>query len=268
MKNTATILNKLIEIILDDLAEDEKIIEAIDSFNELHNSRLKYGYSDITNAVLGNYENKGFTELKYALNQIDENLMVMDRYLSEEYINENIDKNIIKDRLYTLKEHLNSLLVWLEYSTKKEISAIQKYEELNARYDTLSDKFIELDKKNKELNSDLSRQKTQNITILGIFSAIVTTFVAGVGIADRSLSDIADASPARLGFIALLLSFIFMNLLNFLYDFISKVSGVTSSKKEKHSYRLKYLNIWLIIMIVCLGLISYFDLHIINKITF
>ena len=275
MTNSAYVLNSLILILIGDLTDDTKIHEAIRTFNELHSSTLKYGYSDITNRIIEAYENRGFNELIDIFNQIAENIKLIIDYIDDEKLDGPNNKET-KERLYTLKEHINFLLVFLEYAAsvdkstfKKYTELIDKYKKLNNRNKNLNDQFLDLNnkyekltEKSEELKNDITKQKSQNITILGIFSAIVTTFVAGVGIADKSLSEIADTSPVKLGFLVALLSFVFMHLLNYLYNFIIRISG-----GAEHSIDRK-INIVLVIIIFVLGILSYLDFQIVNELTY
>lgn len=87
----------------------------------------------------------------------------------------------------------------------------------------------------KQLSEKATNMQKDYITILGIFSSIVITFVAGMVFSSSVLSNIDKVSIYRLTFVMLMIALLLFNLLNLLLDFIRRVNqrGVPTQRKEK-----------------------------------
>ena len=76
----------------------------------------------------------------------------------------------------------------------------------------------------------------EHVTILGIFSSIVITFVAGMVFSSSVLNNIDKASIYRLVFIMALIALMIFNLVYLLLDFIAKINNqriLTESQGKK-----------------------------------
>lgn len=94
------------------------------------------------------------------------------------------------------------------------------------------------DKKLQELffklaiENDIENKQLENITILGIFSAIVITFVAGLVFSSSVLQNINKVSIYRLTFVIWLLGFILINALQKLFNFITAINAISKNSGE------------------------------------
>ena len=82
-----------------------------------------------------------------------------------------------------------------------------------------SEVFRETQKLSKELSklsSELEKSKTQYITILGIFAAVVMTFAGGLNFSSSVLANIDKAGILKLLVMASLIAMLIMNLMYFL----------------------------------------------------
>lgn len=89
----------------------------------------------------------------------------------------------------------------------------------------------------KQLSEKATNMQKDYITILGIFSSIVITFVAGMVFSSSVLSNIDKVSIYRLTFVMLMIALLLFNLLNLLLDFIRRVNqrGVPTQSNEKQA---------------------------------
>ena len=96
------------------------------------------------------------------------------------------------------------------------------------------------------------------ITILGIFSSIVITFVAGMVFSSSILNNINKVSIYRLTFVIILIAMMLFNLLNLLLDFIAKVnmkplavsSKINDKKKEPQLSTIAGINLFLFFVMI------------------
>ena len=96
------------------------------------------------------------------------------------------------------------------------------------------------------------------ITILGIFSSIVITFVAGMVFSSSILNNIDKVSIYRLTFVIILIAMMLFNLLNLLLDFIAKVNmkplavaaKISEKKKEPQLSTIAGINLFLFFMMI------------------
>ena len=96
------------------------------------------------------------------------------------------------------------------------------------------------------------------ITILGIFSSIVITFVAGMVFSSSILNNIDKVSIYRLTFVIILIAMMLFNLLNLLLDFIAKVnmkplavsSKINDKKKEPQLSTIAGINRFLFFVMI------------------
>lgn len=111
-----------------------------------------------------------------------------------------------KDRFENDKEFVNSVLQ-------------QNIEQINS---DLQEKFLD---NNKNLIN-------QNITILGIFSAVVLAFTGGMAFSTSVFSNINKVSIYRLSFVIIILGAVLANIIYILLSYISKINHI-DNKKEK-----------------------------------
>ena len=88
----------------------------------------------------------------------------------------------------------------------------------------------------KIINKKAENMQKEHVTILGIFSSIVITFVAGMVFSSSVLNNIDKASIYRLVFIMALIALMIFNLVYLLLDFIAKINNqriLTESQGKK-----------------------------------
>ena len=200
---------RLQELLIDLAQSDHKVDEEeldvyIEKFKEIYNGNFRHQYSGIF-GVITRIDAKN----ELSLDILQENI----RFIYEKTKGDNGEEKSTSlcNNLEKLYDHVNL-----------DISRINYTKEIAAR----------MEEKNQATNNDLRhiREKAENIqkdhvTILGIFSSIVITFVAGMVFSSSVLSNIDKASIYRLSFIMILIALMIFNLLNLLLEFIDKINS-------------------------------------------
>ena len=148
------------------------------------------------------------------------------------------------DKLEKLYDHVNL-----------EISRISYTQEIAQR---MEDKNRESGEEIKSLSEKAANMQKDYITILGIFSSIVITFVAGMVFSSSILNNIDKVSIYRLTFVIILIAMMLFNLLNLLLDFIAKVNmkplavapKISDKKKEPQLSTIAGINLFLFFMMI------------------
>lgn len=83
----------------------------------------------------------------------------------------------------------------------------------------------ELQEESNELREKSQKMQKDYVTILGIFSSIVITFVAGMVFSGSVLGNIDKASIYRLAFAMIMIGLLIFNLLNLLLRAIQRING-------------------------------------------
>lgn len=114
-----------------------------------------------------------------------------------------------------LNDHINLDIARIEYTRQMADQINEKNKATNSELKKIGDKAEQMQK--------------DYVTILGIFSSIVVTFVAGMVFSSSVLSNIDKASIYRLFFVMIMIALMLFNLLNMLLEFIQKVNNRTST---------------------------------------
>lgn len=130
-----------------------------------------------------------------------------------------------------------------------DISRISYTQEIARRIEEKNSKTGE---ELEQLSEKAANMQKDYITILGIFSSIVITFVAGMVFSSSVLSNIDKASIYRLTFVMLMVALMLFNLLNLLLDFIRRVNQrrvATRSNENQADSVIGGINLVLFIML-------------------
>lgn len=174
----------------DSLKDVNGLIEEIKKF---YTDNERHKYSDIT-LHLFNLQN---AEQNGKIENIEKNIKLLIENLGD-------DKKL-KDKFFKLQDH-----VLLEIVRLNELSLIRK----------------DIEQTSKEVQES----KKSYIAILGIFSSIILSFVAGLIFSNSILSNIDKASIYRLVFVMAFIALFVGNILYFLFAFLVKISLNTSFK--------------------------------------
>lgn len=178
------------------------------------------------------------------------------------------------DYQYTFKQHTDEVSAIIKNlnstvsSTKQDVESykadsLKRYEELKKEYEEDFKKDQNEIQKSKEsikkLNEDYkkldqnirltttrinrTKKKVENsekeyIAILGIFAAVVITFVGGIAFSTSVLQNIHQSSIYRIVFICLLIGLVLLNVFFALFYFIERlVKSNDDDKKQRNSFK-------------------------------
>ncbi|EIY3538189.1 hypothetical protein MMU55_001684 [Campylobacter jejuni] len=220
-----TILEKLTYNSLKDIDGLIKEIKKFYTDNERHK------YSDITLHLF----NLQHAEQNGKIENMEKNIKLLIENLNLE------DDKKLKDKLFKLQDH-----VLLEIARLYEFNIIKKDIEKTSKEVQESKKDIEktskevqeskkdIEKTSKEVqeskkdiektSKEVQESKKSYIAILGIFSSIILSFVAGLNFSNSILSNIDKASIYRLVFVMAFITLFVGNILYFLFAFLLKIS--------------------------------------------
>lgn len=193
---------------------EEEVIRPLQLiYQENNGQKYRHKYSKITDTILNVSRNYGQEQ---TLMIISQNL----RVLEEKIENKNTDE--FKIQFAKLYDHINLECIRLRDFDNK----------INEVKDVAAKESEKLQKKYEGLESNLNKQQTQYITILGIFASIVLAFVGGFVFSSSVLSNIDEVSIYRLVFVIAFIALFFGNLLHQLFNFLLKITSRTT-KEEK-----------------------------------
>lgn len=234
---------RLHEIILDlaninTQVNSKNIDDYINKLQEVYQDNFRHMYSDVFSTITLIDESDS-----YALDQLANNIrMIRQRIIDQ---NDKYSPTFCK-QVTKLYDHTNLDISRIRYTQKVAENWNKKM---------LQD--------NKDLKGELQSLATKaesvqkdNITILGIFSSIVITFVAGMVISSSVLNNIDKVSIYRLTFIIIMMALFLFNLVHLLLDFLRKIhfqglfaDNVLDTGETKHSVILS-VNIVLFFMLL------------------
>lgn len=202
-------LHELIEKLseLEGLKDTEQIFESLeDIYGNTDNSKeFRHYYSEIFSTLLEIRKKKGDGSLAVITNNL--------RYIQESYVSKNHD---VSKCIKKLADHIYLEVAQIEYvdgkATGNDIFNIN----LKAVKEELKSINAELDKaKNdaKATEEKMANIQKEYVAILGIFSSIVVTLVAGISLSGSSLNALSGANAFEIAlFIALIAGFCYWGL--------------------------------------------------------
>lgn len=154
-------------------------------------------------------------------------------------------------KIKKLYDHINLDISRIEYTKK----IADKINEENA----ITNKEL------RTVRAKADQMQKDYVTILGIFSSIVITFVAGMVFSGSVLNNIDKASIYRLTFVMIMIGFLIFNLLNLLLRAIQRINGQHILVNEKGNTAITSINVilflFLLIDFVMWGIYWYRALH-------
>ena len=237
---------KLQELLRDLAKEDAKISER--GVFEEYIQKLQYIYSDdfrhLYSEVFGI-----ITRIDGArpdsLNILSRNIQVLYKQAIEENGNGGLIDDILCKKIAKLYDHVNLDIARIDYT--RSIA-----NELNKKHEDVARGLESIRVKAGEMQKDY-------ITILGIFSSIIITFVAGMAFSTSVLANIDKASIYRLVFIVSLLGMGLFNLVNLLLRFIQTVNKGYDIENDGNAKRIQQINsvIVFLILLDCIAWLIY-----------
>lgn len=209
----------------------------------------RHSYSFVTRYILRN--NKTADELAETLESLSAQIADLIPLFSEEKAkadNGGDTAEIIQKKyhrchraLEKLKDHVDLESIRMNHLYKQALNPlVTKTEEIKQGID--------------KANNDLNHQRTESITILGIFASIIVTFVAGFSLSNSLLSNIKSLSFGTMGFWCVVLMGFIVNVLYSLYNMLYTLNG-----KPKIIWYKNWFNILLTALAVFFLIIACFN---------
>lgn len=168
----------------------------------LYGDGKRHQYSLITSYIMKQIApEKDFQE---KLNIICDNLRSLVELLNDKKCQKSLQK---------LYDHINLELVRLNYTKELENGLQESKRQLE-----------EIQTQSQIIKSDMKKQQTQYITILGIFASIVLAFVGGLTFSTSVLANMHQVGIYRLVFVLCFIAFFIANILHFLLSFIKDIN--------------------------------------------
>lgn len=223
-KKIFEILEKLmISPLGSDKNEMDKIICSLES---AYTNNFRHSYSAINAYLIKKVEgdiNK--------IDQITENLKEI--YYS---LREIENKKDLSDKIFKLYDHINLEVIQLKFIANTENSIRETSKSIQQAKEEIYNKIEETGKSiqqaKEEIQSELSKHQTNYITILGIFAAIVLSFVGTFTFSTSVLQNIDRTNIFKLTFIILVIGFFIVNILFLLFKFLCKITNTNSDTQN------------------------------------
>lgn len=143
-------------------------------------------------------------------------------------------------RFERIEEMYNSLSKLEETLDKSRKQRETEYKSIDAKIESSRKK---IKKTEKEVNESIKNTLRDYISIFGVFSAIIITFVGGLSFTSSVLESMAIVSKYRLIFVICLLSFTVFNVIYYLMEVILRISKITIKKEVYCCITKRKLNI-------------------------
>ncbi|MDR0407474.1 MAG: hypothetical protein LBH45_00925 [Campylobacteraceae bacterium] len=213
------------------------------NYNVYKNSYRHY-YSDIY-ALIRNINKQNDTSVSILLENIVLIYNNFDELISRETMpkEENWDTINLKRQIRKLYDHIN-----LEF---QRLNDYESFENAERRAEKVGEKLNTLTGNLNKTSSKLKNQTISFVTILGIFAAIVITFISGLIFSSTVFSNLDKVSIEKLSFLIILFGLVILVLGYFLFNFINKII-FDENKKELNDKKFIFITITLLIILISL----------------
>lgn len=158
-----------------------------------------------------------------------------DQLITYAYCDENQIDIEIKGMIVRICDHSNLANQQKVLMLKDEIVGLSNLVE-QCRSDLTESKTTMTSAK-EEYEQSSKRIQREYISIFGIFSAIIIAFVGGLSFTSSILQSINASSRYRISFITALIAFFIMNIVEYLIDFLLKITEHKKSDSKSHTTR-------------------------------
>lgn len=156
------------------------------------------------------------------------------RLLYGQYQPSSQSMNISKE-LKKLYDHVSLDIARMSYADAGDyrISGKQIVQELQSRVDALTAEVNDAHKTQEQMKKELNSQQREYVAILGIFAAVVITFIGGLAFTTSVLNNIDKAGTVKLMMIALTIGLVLVHIIFGLFHYVDRlVNGSCSYWKN------------------------------------
>lgn len=190
----------------DSVSNEEKMNKYLLRLQDIYQPEFRHFYSSIFAVITEIDGDSRKTPSERDIVTLQENINVLYSYCIDGDFSEEF-----KLCLRKLYDHVNLDIARLEYTKR----IVDKINESN----TITNENL------RGVKAKAEQMQKEYVTILGIFSSIVLTFVAGMFFSSAVLSNIDKTTIYRLVFVMSLIGLMLFNLFHFLLDYIQRING-------------------------------------------
>lgn len=238
-------LNDLLNVLAEKkegLKEDD-VRKYIATFQEIYQDGFRHMYSDVFSIVARVYQDDAA-----AVHSLSNN--IRDIYNAVNQSENNDAQSKLRINIKKLYDHVNLDVTRMQY-TKDRFDEWDKQQDKERR--RIASQMKELEDKAGSMQRNAENMQRDYVTILGIFAAILITFVAGMTFSSSILNNIDKVSIYRLTFVMLMIALMLFNLLQVLIDFIRKMQNhdiETRSEQKLFCSKAFIINVVLFLLLV------------------
>ena len=195
----------------------------VSRLKSIYRNRFRHWYSDVFSIVARAYQKNPDAIQTLLDNTKDIHEAVNPNEKSGKAMSE-FELNIKK-----LYDHVNLDVTRIQYMQGQFAIWDKEHRRIEDQLMVLAEKAESMQRKAESMQKDY-------VTILGIFAAILITFVAGMTFSSSILNNIDKASIYRLTFVMLMIALMLFNLLHLLIDFIRKMQDRDRETRVEQSW--------------------------------
>ncbi|WP_031492230.1 hypothetical protein [Succinivibrio dextrinosolvens] len=232
---------KLIDIIVNPVDESTEAY-ALKLVHVIYDKGWRHSYSLITRRLL----KLQIDELNDALQLISANVQELINDINSEIDNYDDCNESANDpekysvslrrchrNLEKLKDHVTLELMRIDGNKAIEAKVINLHQLVSKKLDNTSEKLESIEGKAEKLEKEYKNQRTESITILGVFTAIIGVIGVGVTLSASIFSNMNSIGNWRLYALTCLIVLFVTNILTALFDFLR---DMTDKEKKKNDY--------------------------------
>ena len=222
-----------------------------------HNTDFRHYYSDIFSVLTTIKQDNTLGDIDI----LGQNLTIIKNGYKS--INKDADGNQIdiQKQINKLFDHVSLDIARISYSDAANRQSVQdskindikrEINETQQRVDSMLND-IEVSQINIKTTQDsINNAQKEYIAILGIFAAVVITFVGGIAFSTSVLQNIHQSSIYRIVFICLLIGLVLLNVICALFYFIERiVKSKDEEKKPRNSFKpFIIINVIMLVLIL------------------
>lgn len=222
-----------------------------------HNTDFRHYYSDIFSVLTTIKQDNTLGDIDI----LGQNLTIIKNGYKS--INKDADGNQIdiQKQINKLFDHVSLDIARISYSDAANRQSVQdskindikrEINETQQRVDSMLND-IEVSQINIKTTQDsINNAQKEYIAILGIFAAVVITFVGGIAFSTSVLQNIHQSSIYRIVFICLLIGLVLLNVICALFYFIERlVKSRDEEKKPRNSFKpFIIINVIMLVLIL------------------
>lgn len=236
--------------------------EYVGDIKNIYSDGWRHSYSVVTQYFLLNYSPNKFDEvlsdlvskllslLKYLIDNKNK-IFNYDNGCSDEQKENEIEYRNCRRNIEKLVDHLNLELIRKRYIDnlykKVEMYSLKVNKDVNrlnyAAIGTIKRIKSEVDDVSEKLNKENKEQKKESITILGIFSSIVTVLAASIGLSSAIFANMNSVGTWKLYALTCLIVLFITNILFLLFDFLRDITGeetIDLKQNNKETVDIKF----------------------------